>query len=201
MTRFSGGTSVTLLGHLPNRGLVDLSVFLRRYYLERLIEKKLIELVLKRYRPDKTLRTSSDPSASVRKKRHEKSRSGGTKPGHGARERALISDLDQVVEHQPISFSACGESLLADLPADLISVDDGIDQPLVRPVVEQHQRLCVTCLPCRTRVAAPAHNRLSPPCRRPAAVGLADCATRPGAAILMPQPGLLRTPDLHRRRP
>ena len=69
--------------------------------------------------------------------------------------RALSADPDQVMEHRPASCSACGEPLPAALPAEVISIHERIDLPLVRPVVEQHRRLCVTCPACRSRVAAP----------------------------------------------
>ncbi len=48
-----------------------------------------------------------------------------------------------------------GPRRAAALPAEVISLDERIDLPLVRPAVEQHRRLCVTCPACRTRVAAP----------------------------------------------
>lgn len=123
--------------------------------LERLSKEELIELVLKLHRPEKTSRTSSKPPATDRKARREKSRPGGAKPGHEGHKRALTPDPDQVVEHRPCACSSCGEPLPADLPAELVSVHERIDLPLVRPVVEQHRRLCVTCPACRTRVAAP----------------------------------------------
>jgi transposase len=123
--------------------------------LERLSKEELIELVLRLHRPEKTSRTSSKPPASDRKERREKSRPGGAKPGHEGHKRALSADPDQVVEHRPASCPACGEPLATDLPAEVISVHERIDLPLVRPTVEQHRRLCVTCPACRTRVAAP----------------------------------------------
>ena len=123
--------------------------------LERLSKEELIELLLKLHRPEKTLRTSSKPPASDRKERREKARPGGAKPGHEGHKRALTPDPDQVVEHRPVSCSACGEPLPTDLPAEVVSVHKRIDLPLVRPVVEQHRRLCVTCPACRTRVVAP----------------------------------------------
>ncbi|AWN49734.1 IS66 family transposase [Methylobacterium terrae] len=123
--------------------------------LERLSKEELIELVLKLHRPEKTSRTSSKPPASDRKERREKARPGGAKPGHEGHKRALTPDPDQVMEHRPASCSACGEPLPTDLPAEVISVHERIDLPLVRPAVEQHRRLCVTCPACRTRVAAP----------------------------------------------
>ena len=123
--------------------------------LERLSKEELIELVLKLHRPEKTSRTSSKPPASDRKERREKARPGGAKPGHEGHKRALTADPDQVVEHRPASCSACGEPLPTDLPAEVISVHERIDLPLVRPTVEQHRRLCVTCPACQTRVAAP----------------------------------------------
>ncbi|KMO28763.1 IS66 family transposase [Methylobacterium aquaticum] len=123
--------------------------------LERLSKEELIELVLKLHRPEKTSRTSSKPPASDRKARREKARPGGAKPGHDGHKRALTPDPDQVVEHRPASCSACGAVLADDLPAEVISVHERIDLPLVRPVVEQHRRLRVTCPVCWTRVAAP----------------------------------------------
>ncbi len=115
--------------------------------LERLSKEELIELVLRLHRPEKTSRTSSKPPASDRKERREKARPGGAKPGHEGHKRALTPDPDQVVEHRPASCSACGEPLPADLPAEMVSVHERIDVPVVRPVVEQHRRLCVTSRP------------------------------------------------------
>jgi transposase len=123
--------------------------------LERLSKEELIALVLKLHRPEKTSRTSSKPPATDRKERREKSRPGGAEPGHEGHKRALTPDPDQVVKHRPASCSACGEPLPADLPAEVVGVHERIDLPLVRPVVEQHRRLCVTCPVCRARVAAP----------------------------------------------
>ncbi|MGF3027897.1 IS66 family transposase [Methylobacterium aquaticum] len=123
--------------------------------LERLSKEELIELVLRLHRPEKTSRTSSKPPASDRKERREKARPGGAKPRHeGHNKRALTPDPDQVVEYRPASCSACGELLPTDLTAEVVSVHERIDLPLVRPVVEQHRSLCVTCPACRTQVAA-----------------------------------------------
>jgi transposase len=123
--------------------------------LERLSKEELIELVLRLHRLETTSRTSSKPPSSDRMERREKSRPGGAKPGHEGHKRALTPDPDQVVVHRPASCSACGEPLPADLPGEVVSVHERIDLPLVRPVVEQHRRLCVTCPSCRTRIAAP----------------------------------------------
>lgn len=137
--------------------------------LERLSKEELIELVLKLHRPEKTSRTSSKPPASDRKERREKSRPGGAKPGREGHKRALSDDPDQFVEHRPASCSACGAALPGDRPAEVISVHERIDLPSVRPVVEQHQRLCVTCPACPARPArsgSPPRGRRRSPRRR-----------------------------------
>ena len=104
--------------------------------LERLSKEAPIELALKLHRPEKTSRTSSKPPATDRKERREKSRPGGAKPGHEGHKRAPTPDPDQVVEHRPCAHSSCGEPLPADLPAEVVSVHERIDLPLVCPAVE-----------------------------------------------------------------
>jgi len=49
---------------------------------ERLSEEELIELVLKLHSPEKTSRISSKLPVGDRRKRREKARPGGAKPGH-----------------------------------------------------------------------------------------------------------------------
>jgi transposase len=68
--------------------------------LERLSKEKLIELVLRLHRSEKTSRTSSKPPSSDSKERREKSALGGAKPGHDGHKRGLAPDPDQVVEHR-----------------------------------------------------------------------------------------------------
>ena len=123
--------------------------------LERLSKDELIELVLKLQRPAKTSRTSSKPPSTDRKARREQSRPGGAKPGHEGHNRVIAEDPDSVVDHRPTACPDCGLALSPDLPSEVVSVHERIDLPEVKPVVEQHRRLAVTCPGCRARVPAP----------------------------------------------
>ena len=123
--------------------------------LERLSKDELIELVLKLQRPAKTSRTSSKPPSTDRKERREQSRPGGAKPGHEGHNRVAAEDPDTVVDHRPTECPDCGLALSPDLPAETISVHERIELPEVKPIVEQHRRLAVTCPGCQSRVAAP----------------------------------------------
>src|SRR4051794_24714538 len=123
--------------------------------LERLSKDELIELVLRLQRPEKTSRTSSKPPSTDRKERREQAppRRGqagarrpqphpcpGSRSGHRAPARMLPD---------------CGLVLPPDLPAETVTTHEHIELPPVRPVVEQHRRLAVTCPACQARVAAP----------------------------------------------
>src|SRR5215210_5324049 len=123
--------------------------------LERLSKDELIELVLRLQRPEKTSRTSSKPPSTDRKERREQARPGGAKPGHEGHSRTLAQDPDRVIEHRPACCPDCGLVLPPDLPAETVSTHEHIELPPVRPVVEQHRRLAVTCPACQARVAAP----------------------------------------------
>jgi transposase len=123
--------------------------------LERLSKEELIELVLKLQRPAKTSRTSSKPPSTDRKERREQSRPGGAKPGHEGHSRVIADDPDAIVDHRPTSCPDCGLALSPDLAAETVSVHERIELPEVKPVVEQHRRLAVTCPGCRASVAAP----------------------------------------------
>ena len=123
--------------------------------LERLSKDELIELVLKLQRPAKTSRTSSKPPSTDRKERREQSRPGGAKPGHEGHSRVFADDPDSVVDHRPTTCPDCGLPLSPDLPAETVSLHEQIELPEVKPVVEQHRRLAVTCPGCQTRVPAP----------------------------------------------
>ena len=123
--------------------------------LERLSKDELIELVLKLQRPAKTSRTSSKPPSTDRKERREQSRPGGAKPGHEGHSRVVAEDPDSVVDHRPAACPDCGLGLSPDLPGEVISLHEQIDLPEVKPVIEQHRRLAVTCPGCRARVPAP----------------------------------------------
>jgi transposase len=123
--------------------------------LERLSKDDLIELVLRLQRPEKTSRTSSKPPSTDRKERREQARPGGAKPGHEGHSRTLAQDPDRVIEHRPACCPDCGLVLPPDLPAETVSTHEHIELPPVRPVVEQHRRLAVTCPACQARVAAP----------------------------------------------
>ena len=123
--------------------------------LERLSKDELIDLVLKLQRPAKTSRTSSKPPSTDRKERREQSRPGGAKPGHEGHSRVMAEDPDEVVDHRPTACPDCGFALSPDLPSEVVSLHERIDLPAVKPVVEQHRRLAVTCPGCRARVPAP----------------------------------------------
>jgi len=123
--------------------------------LERLSKDELIELVLRLQRPAKTSRTSSKPPSMDRKERREQARPGGAKPGHEGHSRTLAQDPDRVIEHRPACCPDCGLVLPPDRPAETVSTHAPIELPPVRPVVEQHRRLAVTCPACQARVAAP----------------------------------------------
>src|SRR3954454_2594963 len=61
---------------------------------------------------------------------------------------------------RPSPLSECGSAVTLtvrppDLPAETVSTHEHIELPPVRPVVEQHRRLAVTCPACQARVAAP----------------------------------------------
>lgn len=126
-----------------------------RHDLERLSKDELIELVLKLQRPAKTSRTSSKPPSTDRKERREQSRPGGAKPGHEGHSRVIAEEPDRVVDHRPTACPDCGLALSLDLPAEMVSLHERIELPAVKPIVEQHRRLAVTCPGCRARVPAP----------------------------------------------
>src|SRR3954451_10962077 len=128
---------------------------MERADLERLSKDDLIEPVLRLQRPEKTSRTSSQPPSPDRKERREQARPGGAKPGHEGHSRTLAQDPDRVIEPRPAGCPACGLVLPPDLPAETVSPHEHIELPPVRPVVEQHRRLAVTCPACQARVAAP----------------------------------------------
>ena len=122
--------------------------------LERLSKEELIELVLRLQRPQKTSRTSSKPPSTDRKEQRERSKPGGAKPGHEGHSRILSATPDEVVEHRPDRCSCCSAVLMADWPAETISLHEQIELPAVAPRVTQHRRLAVRCRACGTRVAA-----------------------------------------------
>jgi transposase len=123
--------------------------------LERLSKEELIELVLRLQRPPKTSRTSSKPPSTDRKERRDLAKPGGAKPGHEGHSRILSATPDEVVEHRPVRCSCCSVILMADWPAETISIHEQIDLPEVKPLVTQHRRLAVRCPTCGTRVVAP----------------------------------------------
>ena len=122
--------------------------------LERLSKEELIELVLRLQRPQKTSRTSSKPPSTDRKERREQPKPGGAKPGHEGHSRIISATPDEVVEHRPDRCSCCSAVLMADWPAETISLHEQIELPEVAPRVTQHRRLAVRCPACGTRVAA-----------------------------------------------
>ncbi|MBX9934627.1 MAG: IS66 family transposase [Methylobacterium sp.] len=123
--------------------------------LERLSREELIELVLRLQRPAKTSRTSSKPPATDRKEQREQSKPGGAKPGHEGHSRVMSDDPNTVVEHRPDRCMCCGGTLHGDLAAEIVSVSEQIDVPVVAPVVIQHRRLAVHCPSCGTKAVAP----------------------------------------------
>jgi transposase len=122
--------------------------------LQRLTKEELIELVLRMQRPQKTSRTSSKPPSTDRKERREQAKPGGAKPGHEGHSRIISATPDEVVEHRPVRCSGCS-AVLADLPAETISIHEQIDLPEITPHVTHHWRLAVNCPACGTRVVAP----------------------------------------------
>ena len=122
--------------------------------LERLSKEELIELVLRLQRPQKTSRTSSKPPSTDRKQQRERSKPGGAKPGHEGHSRILSATPDEVVEHRPDRCPCCSAVLMADWPAETISLHEQIELPEVAPRVTQHRRLAVRCRACGTRIAA-----------------------------------------------
>ncbi len=126
-----------------------------RSELERLSREELIELVLRLQRPEKTSRTSSKPPATDRKEQREHSKPGGAKAGHEGHSRVLSDEPDTIVEHRPAACACCGASLHAAHPAQLVSVSEQIELPVVAPIVTQHRRLAVRCPSCGERVVAP----------------------------------------------
>src|ERR671913_1348996 len=122
--------------------------------LQRLTKEELIELVLRMQHPQKTSRTSSKPPSTDRKQRRDQAKPGGAKPGHEGHSRIISATPDEVVEHRPDRCSCCSAVLMADWPADTISIHEQIELPEVAPRVTQHRRLAVRCRACGTRVAA-----------------------------------------------
>src|SRR5688500_2376164 len=95
--------------------------------LERLSKEELIELVLRLQRPPKTSPTSSKPPSPDRKERRDLAKPGGAKPGHEGHSRILSATPDEVVEHRPVRCSCCSVILMADWPAETISIHEQID--------------------------------------------------------------------------
>ena len=124
--------------------------------LERLSKEELIELVLRLQRPEKTSRTSSKPPASDRKDKREDAKPGGAKPGHEGHSRTLSEQPDRVIDHRPDGCPACGAALGAELSAEPVGVQEQVELPVIKPVVEHHRRLSVRCPVCGMRVVAPA---------------------------------------------
>ena len=123
--------------------------------LERLSKDELIELVLTLQRPAKTSRTSSKPPSTDHKERREQSRPGGAKPGHEGHSRIVAENPGEIVDHRPTACPDCGLALSPDLAVEAVSLHERIELPEVKPVVQQHRRLAVTCPGCQSRVSAP----------------------------------------------
>ena len=119
--------------------------------LEKLSKPELVELVLKMQRPAKTSQTSSKPPSTDRKARRKNAKPGGAKPGHKGHFRELHANPDTVIDHRPEQCPHCQRLLEADLLGDVIGEYDAIDLPSIKPIVERHRRLAVTCPHCQAR--------------------------------------------------
>jgi len=126
---------------------------MQRDELERLSKAELIDLVLRMQRPPKTSRTSSKPPSTDRKARREQSRPGGAKPGHQGYSRALSDAVSETLSHVPARCPCCRMALSPDLPAELVSVQEQIELPEIKPHVVQHRRIALHCPGCGKRVA------------------------------------------------
>src|SRR3982751_4718043 len=113
--------------------------------LERLSKKELIDLVLRLQRPEKTSRTSSKPPATDRKERRENAKPGGAKPGHEGHNRTLSEQPDRIIDDRPQDCPACGAALAAALRGEPVGVQEQVELPVIKPVVEHHRRLSVRC--------------------------------------------------------
>jgi hypothetical protein len=102
-----------------------------RTSLEQLSKDKLIELVLRLQRPEKTSRTSSKPPSTDKKARRENARPGGAKAGHEPHNRKLCDDPDAFVDHMPETCAICGDPLISGAVGALIGSYDEIDIPPV----------------------------------------------------------------------
>ncbi|MBP2450037.1 hypothetical protein JOH51_007545 [Rhizobium leguminosarum] len=123
--------------------------------MQRLTKDELIELVLQMQHPVKTSRTSTKPPSTDRKERRDQSKPGGAKPGHEGHSRSLAGDFDCVVDHRPDQCTCGGMALARELAGTIVSEHDTIELPDIKPFVERHRRLNVTCPSCGTLVAAP----------------------------------------------
>src|SRR3954451_20026217 len=106
--------------------------------LERLSKAWRRELVLRLHRPQKPPRPSPKPPATDRKEQRERSKPGGAEPGHAGHSRIISGTPDEVVEHRPDRCSCCAAVLMADLPAETVSIHEQIDLPEVKPLVTHH---------------------------------------------------------------
>jgi transposase len=123
--------------------------------LQRLSKDELIDLVLRLQRPDKTSRTSSKPPSTDRKERRDEAGPGGAKPGHEGHSRAMSEAFDRVTDHNPDQCPCCLASLSSGLAAEIVSEQETIDLPAIRPIIERHRRLSVRCPSYGTLVIAP----------------------------------------------
>ena len=60
-------------------------------------------------------------------------------------DRVLTADPDVVVGCRPTGYPGGDLALSDDLPAEVVSVHEGIDIPPEKPRFEQHRRLSVCC--------------------------------------------------------
>ncbi len=77
------------------------------------------------------------------------------KPGHQGHSRSLHENPDETVDHRPDICPQCHGHLDTDLEGDVIGEYDEIEVPLIKPFVRRHQRLCVCCSHCSSKVKAP----------------------------------------------
>ncbi|TCL90800.1 transposase [Rhizobium sp. PP-WC-2G-219] len=116
--------------------------------LQRLTKEELIDLVLKVQRPEKTSRTSSKPPSTDRKEQRERSRPGGARPGHEGHSRVTAADFDRVVDHRADQCACCGTALRHNLTVSVVSEHETVELPEIKPLVERHRRLAVSCPSC-----------------------------------------------------
>ena len=95
--------------------------------LQQLSKERLIELVLRLWRPDKNSRTSSKPPSTDKKEKRENARPGGAKFGQEPHNRRLADDADAFGDYMPTACEDCGAEISSDEPRELIGEYDEIE--------------------------------------------------------------------------